>query len=791
MAKTTPTTDDQIAALCRSEIDNAAGRSGGDISQERAEALDYYFGEPYGNEVEGRSSVVTREVMETVEWMLPSLVRIFTDVDNLCKFDPVNADDIEQAKIETEVVNHVYWKQNKGFYNTYTMLKDALLSKTGILKIYWDDTPTETKQSYEGLDEMQLGELMMDTAIEREILEFEQTEQGFDVTFKETTAKGSIKIEPVPPEEFGIARNARSPFSEDSNFCYHRTEKSFSELVEMGYDVETIRGLPYDDDVLTPEQLARYADSDSQMPFDYSSTESMRMYWISECYVRVDRDGDGIAELFKVCMAGGNYSATSSQLLSIEPVDFMPFACVSPILMPHKFYGLSIADLTMDIQLIKSTLTRSMLDNTYLSNNSRTAVNDQHVNLDDLLTSRPGGVVRFKGDGGAGSYITPLAHNPLPPEAFSMMSYLDDVRKQRTGVGNEVGGLDSNALANVNTGVAALAYDAARMKIELIARIIAEVGFRTVFKLIHKLLMTHQDREMVVNVAGEFGAFNPSEWRERVNTTITVGVGTVSRERRMVALDTIMAKQMEQVQADGLGTIVQPHQMYQSLADMTDALGLEASSYFTDPRTVPPAPPQPDVQAELAKTHAQALMMEAQSKLDANQVKVQQMQMDQQIKMRQQELSMQETQLKADIERMKAQLQQFKNSNDSDAKIASLELQMEKQDTEQALARLNLELDAVQSERSSEVAQYKAQLDNITKLVTSETKAESPVDLSEMRDLIGSLMAQNQEMVERIDAMSQSASSPKTIIRDEQGLVVQIGDQQIIRDESGQVMQIG
>ncbi len=104
---------------------------------------------------------------------------------------------------------------------------------------------------------------------------------------------------------------------------------------------------------------------------------------------------------------------------------------------------------------------------------------------------------------------------------------------------------------------------------------------------------------------------------------------------------------------------------------------------------------------------------------------------------------------------------------------------------------MNLELDAVQSERSSEVAQYKAQLDNITKLVTSETKAESPVDLSEMRDLIGSLMAQNQEMVERIDAMSQSASSPKTIIRDEQGLVVQIGDQQIIRDESGQVMQIG
>jgi len=792
MAKAQPVTDDQIAAICRSEMDNAAGRDGGDVSNERAEALDYYYGEPYGNEVEGRSSVVTREVMETVEWMLPSLVRIFTDVDNMVQFDPVNGDDIEQAKIETEVVNHVFWKQNRGFYNTYTMLKDALLSKTGILKIYWDDTPEETKESYTGLDEIQFGQLMMDPNVERELLEIEETEPGvLDCTFRETTSKGRIRIEPVPPEEFGIARYARSPYAEDTNFCYHRTQKSFTELVQMGYDIDTIRSLPFDDDVLTPEELARRNDTDEQMPFDYSETESMRMYWISECYVDVDRDGDGIAELLKVCMAGGNYSASSSQLLSIEPVDFVPFACVSPILMPHKFFGMSIADLTMDLQLIKSTLTRSMLDNTYLANNSRTAVNDQHVNLDDLLTSRPGGVVRFKGDGGASSYITPMPHNSLPPEAYNMVNYLDEVRKQRTGVGNEVAGLDKNSLANVNTGVAALAYDSARMKIELIARIVAEVGFRTVFKLIHKLLMTHQDKEMVVNVSGQFGTFNPAQWRERVNTTITVGVGTVSRERRMVALDSIMAKQMEQVQAGGLGSIVQPYQLYQSLADMTDAFGLEPSAYFTDPRTIPPAPPQPDMQAELAKTHAQALMMEAQSKLDANQVKMQQMQMEQQLKMRQQELTMQETQLKADIERMKAQLTQFKNSNDSDAKIASLELQMEKQDTEQALARLNLELDAVQSERSSEVAQYKAQLDNITKLVTSEAKVESPVDLSEMRELIGSLLAQNQEIAERIDAISQSSSSPKTIVRDEQGLIIQVGDQPIIRDESGQVTQIG
>ena len=188
--------------------------------------------------------------METVEWILPSLARIFTDADNMIMFDPVNETDIEQAKLETEACNYVYWKQNRGFYNTYTFLKDALLSKTGILKIYYDNTKEETKEEYTNLDEIELGQLMEDPHTEREIMEYEETELGANVTFKTTEKIGRIKIEPVPPEEFGIARYARSPYVEDTNFCYHRTLKSFSELVAMGYDVETIRSLPFDESAI-------------------------------------------------------------------------------------------------------------------------------------------------------------------------------------------------------------------------------------------------------------------------------------------------------------------------------------------------------------------------------------------------------------------------------------------------------------------------------------------------------------------------------------------------------------
>jgi len=716
-------TDDQVAAICRAEVDGASGNAAGEISHERAEALDYYYGEPYGDETEGRSSVVTREVMETVEWILPSLARIFTDADNMIMFDPVNETDIEQAKLETEACNYVYWKQNRGFYNTYTFLKDALLSKTGILKIYYDNTKEETKEEYTNLDALELGQLMEDPHTEREIMEYEETELGANVTFKTTEKIGRIKIEPVPPEEFGIARYARSPYVEDTNFCYHRTLKSFSELVAMGYDVETIRSLPFDESAMTEEELARRNKTDEEEPFDFVAEESMRNYYITECYIRLDRDGDEIAELLRVTLAGGHYSSGNSKLLDIEEVDHMPFATCSPILMPHKFYGLSIADITKDLQRIKSVLLRQMLDNTYLANNSRTAVNDSHVNLDDLLTSRPGGVVRYKGEGAASQYITPIPHNPLPNEAYSMMGYLDDVKRQRTGVGDETAGLGESALANVNTGVAALAFDAARMKIELIARILGEVGFKSAFRLIHRLLMQNQDRLMMLNVAGNFEAVNPAEWRKRENTTVQVGVGSVSRERRMVALETIMAKQNELIANGGMGTLVQPFQVYQTLRDMTDSFGLQPQAYFTDPRTLPPPPPpQPDANAELALTHARALVMDAESKMQRNQIDVARVQAEQQIRFRELELRQAELQLKADIERQKADLVLLQSESKGDREIANLEIEIQKQDAEKRLEALELELKTVQQEKDREVEIYKNQMNNLTKLVQEDMK---------------------------------------------------------------------
>ena len=806
MAKTKDAlTDNQIVSICRSEIDSASGYASSELSRERSEAMDYYLGEPYGDEVEGRSSVRTREVLETVEWVLPSLLRIFTDAENCVAFDPVGPEDVEQAKTETDTVSHVFFKQNRGFYNLYNLCKDALLSKTGILKIWWDDTPEVEREEYTGLDDMQLGELMADGSVEREIQEYEQTEDGHHVVFLTTRSRGKICCEPVPPEEFGISRDARSPYVEDATFAYHRSRKSFSDLVEMGYDPALIRTLPANDDVETEEQLARRNLSDEEESLDWSHEESMRMFWITECYVRADRDGDDIAELLKVTLAAGSYTASGARLLGIEEVDDMPFATCSPILLTHKFYGLSLADLTQDLQRIKSAMLRQMLDNTYLSNNARVAVNDRLVNLDDLQTSRPGGIVRYKGDQPANAYIQPIPHTPLPPQAFTMMEYLDDIRKQRTGVGDEVAGLDKNSLASVSPSVAALAFDAARMKIELIARIIAEIALKPAFRRVHELMMKNQDREMMLQLNARWVAVNPGEWRTRVNSTVQVGTGSASRERKLMSLETVMQQQMEQVAQGGLGSVVMPEQIYRARADWAAASGLKPDLYWMDPAMVPPKPPQPDAQQDALMMQAQAMMIEAQTKQERNQLDMAKAQADTQLRMREQDLKQQEQELRAELESMKAHMVAMKQEADSDTKVASLELQMDRQDTEQEIRKLEVSLKQIEAERDREVELYKIQVDNLTKLMQSHGIASDP-QAEEMKQLaqqqrdeesrvtveyLAQLMASNQALTERIDELQSRADRPRVVKRDAAGMMVSIDDAPVTRDAAGRITQIG
>lgn len=799
-------TDSELVALCESEIDNASGTLGGDLAAQREDALARYLGEPYGDEVEGRSQVRTREVMQTVEWIKPSLMRLFVDADNLCVFEPRGPEDEEQAAQETDTVNYAFWTQNNGFLNLLTFITDALLSKTGVIKYWWDDAEEEEREEYKGLDEMQLGQLMADPTVEREVLEATQDETGgWAVAFKTVKRTGRLRIEPVAPEHFGVSRNARSPYPADAGFVFHRAQMSYADMIDAGYSPALVRSLPTADEVETGEEIARRNLSDEQS-YGFGESPSTRVYWVTECYLRADRNGDDVPELLKVTLAGGRYSSSGYRLLDIEEVDHVPFVAASPVLLTHKFYGLSIADLMADLQQIKTTLTRQILDNAYLANNGRTAINDEQVNVDDALVYRPGGVVRYRGPGPASQYIMPLPHSPLPPETFGILEYLDNELKQRTGVGDETAALDKTALANVNTGVMAMAYDAARSKIELVARTLAEIGLKPLFMGIHELLQKHQDKPMAVRLRNQWVQVNPSEWRTRENVTVNVGMGQASRERRILMMDAINQRQVAMMQVPGGASMITPLHLYRSTADWMKAWGAEPDLYLIDPRQNPPPPQGPSIEQQAVMVQAQAMLMDAQAKQQANEVAMYKAQVEAQAKGAEVQARMAEAAARAELDSLKARQTAIKSELDTAGKVSDMRMEMERRDNEARMNALQMYLDHMKAEKDRERDYYKIQMDAMTKSLQAhgvtqgspeeqaakqERETMEAADKEQGKALMAAVYQNLLTVSEKLAAMEAAKSQPVTVERDARGLMISVGGRPVKRDEAGRVLQIG
>jgi len=608
--------NEELRHIINNEINNALGFLGGELSSQRKKSLEYYLGEKLGTEIEGRSQVVSTDVSDTIETILPSLMRIFTASDHTAKCEPFKAEDVALAEQATNYINYVFNKDNHGFEILYTWFKDALLEKNGIVKIYWHNDESVSQETYKNLNDTEYQVLVNDDNVEivdHEEYDDEKAQQQLDqmeklaemqgqeidlpklklhdVVIKRMSSKGKIKIENVPPEEFLIERTAKS--IDDANFVAHRTVKTRSELIEMGYDKDIVEQLPATQIVLyNNERLTRFKDVD-EYPYDQTpdkSTESVELY---ECYVKVDYDGDGIAELRKVTVAGD----AAYEMLDNEPVDHIPFCSLTPIPMPHRFYGRSVSELVQDVQLVKSTVMRQLLDNMYLTNNNRVAIMDGMVNLDDLLTSRPGGVVRTKQP--PNQVMMPMQSQTISQQAFPLLEYLDTVRETRTGITRYTQGLDADALNKTATGVNTL-MNQTQMRLELIARIFAETGVKDLFKRIFELSVKYQDKERIVRLNNRYIPVRPTEWKDRYNVTISVGIGSGSKEQQLVLLNQILERQLQAFQLQGGREypMVALKNIYNTLSKMIENAGLRnVENYFVNPDMgqkmvqPPPAPP--------------------------------------------------------------------------------------------------------------------------------------------------------------------------------------------------------
>ena len=440
-----------------------------------------------------------------------------------------------------------------------------------------------------------------------------------DVVILRTKYGGRIRVENVPPDEFLIARESKS--IQESRFVCHRVKKTLSELRIMYPDKDfgpEDLGAGYDEEMYNGERLARYAFDDSEIMaggWGGNEEEALREYWLYESFLRTDYNDDGIAELRKVCSVG-------DYVFSNDEIDNIPFVSITPLKIPHKFFGLSVADLVMDLQLIKSTLMRNLMDNAYNQNFGRYAVLEGQANLDDLLTQRPGGVVRVKSP----NAVTPLATPPLEPYSFQMLGYLDEVREARSGVNKNTQGVNPDALTSHTTATAVNAVMTnAQSRVELIARQFAETGVKELMLRIYELLLKNQDKERVVKLRNEWIPVRPDMWNDRMDCTVSVALGNGSKDQQMAHLSQMIQFAAQAMQG-GLN-IVNEQNMYNLGASLVKAMGYQnVDDYLTPPP--PPQPDQPTPEQQAQAMEQQIKMRELEIKQGDLQVKMMKVQQD-------------------------------------------------------------------------------------------------------------------------------------------------------------------
>ncbi len=625
MAKLSKT---KLLTLISQEVQNSLGFYSSELAEQRKDAIKYYLGEPIGNETEGRSSVVSQDLLEVVEAILPSLMRMFTQQDKVVNFEPTQPEDVPYAEQISDYCNHIFTKDNNGFHILHSMFKTALLQKNGFCKIYWKTSKEQKKESYKNLTEAEYQALQIDNEVE--IIGVDTREEDmmgmpqtlYDVDVKRVQDYSRVQIDPVPPEEVLVSKRATS--LQDCDFIAQRVMKTVSELIDMGYDRKQVESLPTtEEQIYNTEAIVRRSYDDETTDMDVSMVDpALRVVQITECYMKVDMDGDGIAELRKITVGGSGYN--NYVILENEEIPLIPFAMVCAIPMPFRFFGLSFYDLLADLQLVKTTILRNTLDNMYFQNNARTIVVDGQANLDDLLTSRAGGIVRVKNP----NAVTPLQTPNFLNDGLAMLGKIEELKEQRSGVPKQHLGLNPDTINKSHTTATSTnqMMQASTQRIELIARNFAE-GVKDIFNNILAIVCEYQDQERIIRLRGNFVPMNPREWTTRYDATVQVGLGTGNQDQRLQVLQQVLNVQEKLIQAGGMGTLVTPQNVYNTLQKFLENAGYkDASQFFVNPATVPPQPPKqekPDPAIQLAAQQVEMQRQKAMADIDIKNKKLQ------------------------------------------------------------------------------------------------------------------------------------------------------------------------
>ena len=720
-------TEGDLIGIIKAHRADSVGGDDGDLSNQRADAMDRYHGRPYGDDVVGRSQITSRDLAETVDWALPAILRPFIQSGELGKFDPVGPEDEQGAEQESDYVNQVMMKDNPGFMVLHDVFKDTMILKNGYTKRLWDTSKRVREKSYTGLTMDEVTVLMHEyktSGAEVEIVGAEPRQiempgmpqmneaqtimagmplEVWDLKLKVTTEKGRALWMAVPVEEVRVSRKCRGSL-QDSPFVEHVTVKTRSDLLEMGMPESFVDDLPaMDGETNDSQRQARDSVDDESSPSAGSSINDRSMDEIQYCeaYVRVDWDGDGIAELRKVVTCADRIPPGSQWN---EPIEACALTGYAMKRVPHRHVGESFYDELEDLQKIRTTLERQLLDNVYFTNNSEKVVNER-VNLKDFLTSQPGGIKRVRGDGPVQDSVMPLVATPIIDKILPVLDYVTKGKEVRTGIrpGSD---MDPDLLRESTKGAFLEHLNRASQKIELLTRMLSETGVKEDFQQMHALLQRHQDKQRQVKLKGKWVQVNPREWEERTDMTTSVGLGTGNEEEKRQKLMLLSQLQVQVLQAATQAPPQVYARLYALFEDISEAMGVELPEQYA----IPPNSPE-------YQQMQQMLAQKAQSQPNPDVMKVQQ-----QGQLEQQRMAMQQ-ETDRNRQAMEAQQQQAKLSMERELAIvkAGLERELEefrirvKAESDQMIAQMNnaAKLDAAQiTAQTTLTAQQEAASDN-------------------------------------------------------------------------------
>ena len=590
----------QIEGIVSTAIQDAVDFVDSEIAPQRIKAQRYFDLEVDIGHEEGRSSVISSKCRDVVRGLKPSLQRVFLSSEKPVEFSPRGPEDVQVAEQATNFISYKFQQQN-GYKLLNDVFQDALVKKTGIAYVYYDDKEETEIETFENLtdDEFALiaseenveiieHEMRTQATVDEQEIEVEIVEH--DVKISRTISSGDIAVKSIAPEDFFVDRNSRSV--EENYVIGHSSEMRISDLLAMGFSIEELVDLTNTEYSVVDDEAEferrGYAIDEGE---DENTSAASKKITVTQAFMELDIEGTGKPILYQFICAGSNY-----KVLDFYEAEEVPYAIFEVDPEPHAFFGTSIVDLVINDQDASTSMLRGILDNAALVNNPAVQILDGQVAVEDLLSNEIGRIVRVKSPNAVSEMAVPFtAAQTLPA-----LQYFDQLVDNKTGVSKMAQGLDPDVLKSATATSVAASLEGQAGQAEVIARNLAEGGMKRLFKLMLNIMVKNVDREQVIRLNGSFVPIDLKNWNVDLDLIVNVGVGTGREREKAVTLQQTLAIQQQIYQGYGpMNGVVTLSQMRNTLADLLAIGGLKNADRYFMPMT-------PEIEQQMLMQQQQA-----------------------------------------------------------------------------------------------------------------------------------------------------------------------------------------